>query len=105
MRTFIFTLLLFITYSFTYEKEGDLIIKTNVDSCELYRNIKITFINCGVSTSKEFIASCKCTSDSIVVPDIMKFKNFKDAYEASSQFKIKLLKASGCTEQIIKIKN
>lgn len=102
MKLFL-VILFFLLTSSVIKRGDDLIIDTSIDSCDRYRNIKITFINCGVVGSSSYITNCKIDSNQIIVPNIMKFPNFRQSYESSTHIKIKILKGVSCEEQIIKI--
>ena len=96
-------LLIFLLLSFTFKEGDNLVINTSIDSCNKYRNVQIVFIKCGEVNSRKYIANCKIDSNRIVVPDIMKYDDFRSSYENSTHMKIKILKGITCEEQIIKL--
>ena len=98
MRNLIFVLCLM---SFT--GKNDLIIKTDIDSCDKYRNIKIVFVNCDNKYSTEFIAGCRIEDHEIIVPDVLSNDLFRKSYESANYMKVKLLRGAICIEQIVKL--
>ena len=87
----------------SFDVKSDLIIATKIDSCEKYRNIKITLIRCDHKQSDEFLASCIVENNRIIVPQVLSDAKFKQLYESANYIKFKLLIGSSCQEQIIKI--
>jgi hypothetical protein len=96
-------LLIGLLLSFTFKEGDNLVIDTSIDSCDKYRNVQIIFIKCGEINSRKYIANCKIDSNRIVVPDIMKYDDFRLSYESSTHMKIKILKGITCDERIIKL--
>jgi len=94
-------MVIFCFMSFT--GKNDLVINSEVNSCDKYRNIKIIFINCNNQNSDEFITSCRIEDKKIIVPGILNYPSFKKSYESADYMKIKLLRGSICEEQIIKL--
>jgi len=101
MNRILFILLLIFLCSF--DKKTDLVINTKIDSCEKYRNIKITLVKCDNRDSQEFYAYCIIENDKIIVPNILSDMKFKKLYESANYIKFKLLIGSSCGEQIIKL--
>jgi len=88
--------------SFTTSK-NDLVIDSNIDSCDKYRNIKIIFVNCNNQQSVEFITSCRIEEHKIIVPSVLSNELFKKSYESADYMKLKLLKGTSCIEQVVKL--
>jgi hypothetical protein len=101
MNKILFILLLIFLCSF--DQKTDLVINTKIDSCEKYRNIKITLVKCDNRDSQEFYAYCIIENDKIIVPNILSDMKFKKLYESANYIKFKLLIGSSCGEQIIKL--
>lgn len=101
MNKILFILLLIFLYSF--DQKTDLVINTKIDSCEKYRNIKITLVKCDNRDSQEFYAYCIIEQNRVIVPQILSNAKFKKLYESASYIKLKLLIGSSCQEQIIKL--
>lgn len=101
MNRILFILLLIFLCSF--DQKTDLVINTKIDSCEKYRNIKITLVKCDNRDSQEFYAYCIIENDKIIVPNILSDMKFKKLYESANYIKFKLLIGSSCGEQIIKL--
>ena len=87
----------------SFDVKSDLIIATKIDSCEKYRNIKITLVKCDNKESQEFYAYCIIEENRVIVPQILSNAKFKQLYESANYIKFKLLIGSSCQEQIIKI--
>lgn len=95
--------LMFLLFLYSFNEKSDLVINTTIDSCEKYRNIKITLIRCDHKQSDEFLASCIVENNRIIVPQVLSDAKFKQLYESANYIKFKLLIGSSCQEQIIKI--
>lgn len=87
----------------SFDVKSDLVIATKIDSCQRYRNIKITLVKCDNQESDEFLAYCIVEEDRVIVPQILSDTKFKQLYESANYIKIKLLIGSYCQEQIIKL--
>jgi hypothetical protein len=87
----------------SFDIKNDLVIKADVNSCDKYRNIKITFFKCNNQYSPEYIASCRVEDNKIIVPNVLRDESFKKNYESANYMKIKLLRGTICDEQIIKL--
>ena len=87
----------------SFDVKSDLVIATKIDSCEKYRNIKITLVKCDNKESQEFYAYCIIEENRVIVPKVLSDAKFKKLYESANYIKLKLLIGSSCQEQIIKL--
>ena len=87
----------------SFSEKNDLVINTDINSCDKYRNIKIIFVNCNNQQSVEFITSCRIEEHKIIVPSVLSNELFKKSYESADYMKLKLLKGTSCIEQVVKL--